>query len=184
MRSINIKVDQPYRCWWQMFVARSFDDNYGMSVTVLIIWVTNIHYIFIVTSSMNIQNKSATLHSVNNIENLSAASSHQHHRHRLWVKSNVVKTWLRDIISWPNKLRNKMHFVTSVCVQRYVDRRLRWSRTYLLRTFNASRLWVKMNLNGLNPIWNPIFLNRRDHENVATYIYHVFFIIVISYKTK
>ena len=38
------------------------------------------------------------------------------------VESNFVTTWLRDISSWPNELRDKMHFVTSVCVKRYVDR--------------------------------------------------------------
>ena len=46
------------------------------------------------------------------------------------VKSSFVTTWLRDISSWPNELHDKMHFVTSVCVKRYVARHEHMSRSY------------------------------------------------------
>ena len=57
------------------------------------------------------------------------------------VKSNFVTTWLRDISSWPNELRDKMHFVTSVCVKRYVDRHEHMSRSYTSksRSYRLSR---------------------------------------------
>ena len=60
----------------------------------------------------------------------------------IWeVKSNFVTTWLRDISSWPNELRDKMHFVTSVCVKRYVDRHEHMSRSYTSksRSYRLSR---------------------------------------------
>ena len=46
------------------------------------------------------------------------------------VGSNFVTTWLRNISSWSNELRDKMHFVTSVCVKRYIDRHKHMSRSY------------------------------------------------------
>ena len=46
------------------------------------------------------------------------------------VETNFVTTLLRDISSWPDELRDKMHFVTSVCVNRYVDRHEHMSRSY------------------------------------------------------
>ena len=48
----------------------------------------------------------------------------------IWVKSNFVTTWFRDISSCPTELRDKMHFVTSVCVKRYVDGHEHMSRSY------------------------------------------------------
>ena len=50
--------------------------------------------------------------------------------HTLMVETNFVTTLLRDISSWPDELRDKMHFVTSVCVNRYVDRHEHMSRSY------------------------------------------------------
>ena len=57
------------------------------------------------------------------------------------VKSNYVTTWFRDISSWPNELCDKMHFVTSVCVKRYVDRYEHMSRSYnsKSRSYRLSR---------------------------------------------
>ena len=60
------------------------------------------------------------------------------------VRSNFATTWLRDISSWPNELRDKMHFVTSVCVKRYVDRHEHMSRSYTSksRSYRLSRTCV------------------------------------------
>ena len=51
-----------------------------------------------------------------------------------WMKCNFVPTWLRDISSWPNKARDKMHFVTSVCVKRYIDRHELMWRNYISKS--------------------------------------------------
>ena len=55
--------------------------------------------------------------------------------------SDFDEKYLRDISSWPNKLRDKMHFVTSVCVKRYFDRHEHMSRSYTSksRSYKLSR---------------------------------------------
>ena len=94
------------------------------------------------------------------------------------VKRNFVTTWLRDISSWPNEVGDKMHFVTSVCLESYVDRHehisrsytsksklqifpnMRCSRTYLSRTSDAS---YKTDLQHQPYLWSPIKMNIFDN---------------------
>ena len=49
-----------HQCWWRMLETICVDDNCKMLVTVLIISVTNVHYLFKLSSDTNIQKMSLT----------------------------------------------------------------------------------------------------------------------------
>ena len=72
------------RCWWRIMETKCVDDNYKMLVTVLVILVTNIHYLFTLASGTNIYKSSPTL-------------SHQHH--------DVTNMTVTLVNGWPENPR-------------------------------------------------------------------------------
>ena len=50
-----------HRCRWRILATKRVGDNFKMLVTVLAIFVTNIHYLFTLASDTNIPKSSSTL---------------------------------------------------------------------------------------------------------------------------
>ena len=79
-----------HRCWWRVFEMKCVGDNYKM-LTSLVILAIDIHYFFILASSINIQNMSLTL-----------KICHQHHRHPWWIEWRpfwILFIWLKTKVT-------------------------------------------------------------------------------------